>query len=382
MDSRKISLTHDWLVQKGGAEGVLSSLLDIWGDVPIYTMVYDAQGPCKDFFIGRTIEASFLQRLPSATKRYRSFLPLMPLAVEQLDLNDYSLIISSSYSFTKGIITGPDQLHICYLHSPVRYAWDLQHQYLRETGLHSGVKSWLVKIVLHYIRLWDQHSANRVDYFVANSHFVARRIWKAYRREATVIYPPVDVTSFVLQEKKDDYYLAISRLVPYKKMSLIINAFTLLPDKELIVIGDGPLLEILKSRSGKNVKVLGYQSKDTVVDYMQRAKALIFAAMEDFGIVPVEAQACGTPVIAYGKGGALETVIEGETGLFFYEQTVDALVDAVNRFESGEYTFSPQAIRKNAERFSKERFQQEFIQFVEEKWGEFQHGLPQHKPLF
>jgi glycosyltransferase involved in cell wall biosynthesis len=329
-----------------------------------------------EFLRGRHVQTSFIQNLPRASKSFRSYLPLMPLAVEQLDLSAYDLIISSSHAVSKGVLTGPDQLHISYVHSPVRYAWDLQHQYLKESGLDHGIKGLLAKWMLHKIRLWDYRTAAGVDCFVANSKFIGRRIRKVYGRTSDVIYPPVDVGAFDLCETKKDFYLTASRLVPYKRMDLIVQAFALMPEKRLIVIGDGPEMPKLVAASTPNITLLGYQEFSELRRYMQEARAFVFAAEEDFGITPVEAQACGTPVIAFGKGGVLETVVDSEdaslaTGIFFPEQTVASLVDAVRRFENQGRVFSALSCRKQAERFSNERFRQEFGDYVSEKFSAF-----------
>ena len=246
----------------------------------------------------------------------------MPLAVEQFDLSPYDLVISSSYSFAKGVLTGPDQRHLCYCHSPIRYAWDMQHQYLEQSGLTKGLKSFIVRFLLHYVRLWDYRTAAGVDAFAANSAYIARRIMKVYRREAEVIYPPVALDDFPLEERKEDFYLTASRMVPYKKIDLIAEAFSRMPEKKLIIIGDGPEMDKVRAKAGSNVELLGYRDNATLRSHLQRAKAFVFVAEEDFGIVPVEAQACGTPVIAFGRGGVAETVIPGKTGILFYEQSV------------------------------------------------------------
>jgi len=296
-------------------------------------------------------------------------LALMPLAVEQFDLSGYNLVISNSHSVAKGVITGPDQVHICFCHSPMRYAWEFQHQYLEESGLDKGLLSCPTRWMLHKVRMWDLRTANGVDEFVANSHFIARRIWKVYRREATVIYPPVDVDSFTLQENKEDFYLTVSRLVPYKKVKLIVEAFGRMLDKRLVVIGDGPQYEGIRAVATKNVEMLGFQNFEVVRQHMQRARCFVFAAEEDFGICVAEAQACGTPVIAFGKGGVLEIVkansTEAPTGMFFQEQTPDAIMNAVRSFESQVRRFTPAACRANAVRFSNERFRNEFSEFCE-----------------
>ena len=295
----------------------------------------------------------------------------MPLAVEQFDVRDYEIIISSSHATAHGVLIMPDQLHINYVHTPMRYAWHLYHQYLEESGLQKGLKGWNAKLFIHYMRLWDVSTSNRVDEYVANSNWTAQNIWRVYRRHATVIYPPVDVASFEICEKKENYYITISRLVPYKRVDMIIEAFKDLPDCKLMVVGNGPDLANLRSMAGENVEFLGFLPFNELKEVLGQARALVYAAVEDFGIVPLEAQACGTPVIAFGKGGVLETVIDGQTGLLFEEQTQESLVAAVERFEKSEIHLDPQVLRRHAERFSKKRFKHEITRFVELKWGEF-----------
>lgn len=370
----KIAFVHDWLVEYGGAENVLAAMLECWPAAPVYTLVHDERGPTASILQGHKIETSFLQKIPFGKKSYRSYLALMPLAIEQFNLSGYDIIISNSYAVAKGVLSGPDQLHICMCCSPIRYAWDLQHQYLRESGMARGFRSWLARWILHEIRKWDYRTANGVDAFLAISEFIARRVWKIYRRESRVIYPPVDVGRFSLHENKEDFYLTASRMVPYKRVNLIVEAFSKMSDKKLVVIGDGPEFKKVKSLATPNVELLGFQPADVLVDYMQRAKAFVFAAEEDFGIVPLEAQACGTPVIAYGKGGVLETVIEGQTGIFFDQQTTTSLIDAVDRFERLS-PFDPNSLRRNAKRFSKQRFQAEFEAFVDQAWREHLSGM-------
>lgn len=361
----KVAIVHDWLTVYAGAEKVLEQLLKIYPQADIFTIVDFMDKKERKFLNGHKITTSFIQNLPFAYSRYRHYLPFMPLAVEQFDLSDYDLVISSSHAVAKGIITGPDQKHISYIHSPIRYAWDLQHQYLRESDLNHGLKGWFARYILHKIRIWDTRTANGVDFFIANSDFIARRIWKVYRRESTVIYPPVDIEAFDLMPEKEEFYLTASRMVPYKRIDLIVDAFHAMPDKTLIVIGDGPDFEKIKSKAGANVTLMGYQSFEVLRDYMQRARAFVFAAEEDFGITPVEAQACGTPVIAFAKGGALETVIDGVSGVFFHAQTTDDLCEAVERFETMEW--NGKQIRENAVRFNIERFKQEIQQFIDNK---------------
>lgn len=360
----KIALVHDWLVNFAGAERALEAIYELFpGD--IFTLVKDEDALKGSLFERANIFTSFIQSFPKAKKKYRNYLPFFPFAIEQFDLSGYDVVISSSHAVAKGVLTSSNQVHICYCYTPIRYAWDLYYQYLKEANLEKGIKGLLAKIVLHYIRIWDQTTANRVDYFIAISNYIARRIKKIYGKDSKVIYPPVDTQRFELFTKKEEFYLAVSRMVPYKKIDIIVEAFKSMPDKKLLVIGDGPDFEKIKkiASGSKNIELLGYQKNSVVKEYMQKAKAFIFAADEDFGIVLVEAQSCGTPVIAYAKGGSLETVLENKTGVFFYEQTEASLIDALKRFDKME--FDPYLIRQNVLRFSKERFKKEFKDFVE-----------------
>jgi glycosyltransferase involved in cell wall biosynthesis len=376
----KVAIIHDWLVVYAGAERVLEQLVNAFPEADIFSVVEFLPDDMKRFIQHKPIKTSFIQHLPFAKKKYRSYLPLMPLAVEQFDLSGYDLVISSSHAVAKGVITGPDQLHISYVHSPMRYAWDLQHQYLGRSGLDRGMKGWLTKWLLHRMRLWDSRTANGVDCFIANSRFIARRINKVYRRESTVIYPPVDLAAFPFHEKKEDFYLAASRMVPYKRVDLIVEAFSAMPDKKLVVVGDGPDYPRIKRRAGRNITFLGYQPGGVLSEYMQKARAFVFSAEEDFGITLVEAQACGTPVITYGRGGALETIRgmddEKPTGMFFAEQSPIAIADAVRRFEAEGGRILTRACRENALRFSVERFNGEFRRFVDEECRIFQEREP------
>ena len=366
----RVVFVHDWLTVYAGAEKVLEAALELYPGAPIYTLVYRQENFRGTRIAEHIVRTSFIERFPKGREKYRVYLPLMPLAVEQFDLSSYDVVISSSHAVAKGVLTRADQLHISYVHTPIRYAWDLQFQYLKEAGIERGLRGAIARLVLHYIRFWDVASANRVDVFVANSYYVARRIWKVYRREARVIYPPVDVDRFTPVRQREDFYLTLSRFVPYKKIDLIVKAFTQL-GLPLVVIGDGPDFDKVKRFAGSNVQLLGYQPDSVVKDYMERCKAFVFAADEDFGITPVEAQAAGAPVIAYGKGGVIETVTPGETGIFFHEQTVEGLIEAIREFESGKYDFDLERIRKNAERFSKDRFQREFSELVDREWAKF-----------
>ena len=370
----KIAIVHDWLVTYAGAEKCLEQMLNIFPEADLYALVDFLDEDNRDFIKHKKVKTSFIQKLPKAKTKYRAYLPLMPLAIEQLDLSKYDLIISSSHCVAKGIITGPNQVHISYIYSPVRYAWDLQHQYLKETGLNKGLKGWLAKAILHYVRLWDLRTINSVDYFIAISEFIKKRVWKCYRRKADVIYPPVDVKAFEFCDKKEDFYLTASRMVPYKKMDLIVEAFTKMPDKKLIVIGDGPdFSKIQKIAEGNsNIKLMGYQPFKVLKEHMQKAKAFVFVAEEDFGITPVEAQACGTPVIAYGRGGALETVRgldikDKPTGIFFYEQDKNSLIKTINYFEENKKKIQFKDCRENALSFSIDNFKNILKKYVSNK---------------
>ena len=379
MKTPRIAIVHEWLVSFAGAEKVLQHLLEIFPEADLFAVVDFLEDKHRDLLGGKQARTTFIQKLPGAKKRYRSYLPLMPLAIEQLDLSGYDIVISSSHAVAKGVLTGPDQLHISYVHSPIRYAWDMQHQYLQESNLTSGLKSWLARWLLHYIRMWDHRTSDGVDVFLANSAFIARRIRKVYRRESDVVYPPVDTRRFQLSTDKQDYYLTASRLVPYKKVPLIVEAFKGMPDKRLVVIGDGPEWEKACAHQAPNIELLGYQSFEVLNARMQGARGFVFAAEEDFGITPVEAQACGTPVIAFGKGGSLETVRGPDqalpTGMFFHEQSVPAIQQAVRAFEATRDQFTPENCRRNAERFAIEAFQSQMKAIVESAYADF-IGLP------
>lgn len=367
----KIAIIQDWLVTIGGGERVLEQVLTLFPEADLFSIVDFIPKDERAFLQNKTVQTSFIQKLPFAKKMYRNYLFLMPLAIESFDLSKYDLIISLSHAVAKGVITGPDQLHISYVHSPIRYAWDLQHQYLFDTGLNKGIKGGIAKYMLHRIRSWDVIASNRVDFFIANSNFIKRRIEKVYRRDSTVIFPPVSVDDFLLHESKDDYYLSVSRMVPYKKISLIVESFTKMPNRKLKVVGDGPEFEKIKSmaKGFSNIEILGSLDFSTVVYMMQRAKAFVFAAEEDFGIAPVEAQSCGTPVIAFSKGGIRDTVIPDVTGVFYNEHNATSLMQAIECFE--ELVFDPVAIRNNALRFSNENFKEKFYAFVYNKFNDF-----------
>jgi glycosyltransferase involved in cell wall biosynthesis len=380
--AKSVAIVHDWLVCYSGAERVVEQMIDLYPSADIFAPVDVLTENERPFLGGRTPITTFAQNLPFLRKNYRSYLQFLMLAIEQLDVSQHELVLSSSASIGKGVLTGPDQLHIAYVHSPMRYAWDMQHQYLRASGNDRGAKGLLARWLLHKARLWDLRTANGVDHFIANSHFIARRIWKVYRRDATVIYPPVDVGQFTMREQKDDFYLTVSRLVPYKKVPMIVEAFKALPDQRLVVIGDGADMARIRKIAGPNVEIIGYQTAEVVRDYMQRAKAFVFAAEEDFGISPVEAQACGTPVIAFGRGGTVETIRglgdHQPTGLFFAEQTPQSIVDAIRAFERISGQISPVDCRNNASRFSIRAFKQAYSSFVEKRWQDFKNGKVLH----
>ncbi len=381
----KIAIVHDWLVTYRGGERVVAEIIDMYPDADVFSVVDFMPDKDRGMLRGKSPNTTFIQRMPLARRYYRSYLPLMTLAIEQLDLTDYDLVISSSSAVAKGVITGPNQLHVSYVHSPIRYAWDLQHVYLREAGLNRGVRGLYARALLHYIRLWDQRTAPGVDHFVANSRFIAARIWKTYRRAAEVIYPPVDTDTFTLGEgRRGDFYLTASSLVPYKRVPMIAEAFAGMPDKTLLVVGDGPDMAALKRVAAPNVQILGYQSHDALLQLFRSARAFVFAAEEDFGIMPVEAQACGLPVIAYAKGGSLETIKgldqEQPSGVFFPEQSVASLTQAVHEFEVNNHRFEPDAIRANALRFSADQFRQRFRHAIEEQLAERERRLVQFAP--
>lgn len=298
-----VGLVADWLVTYAGSEKVIAEFIKLFPQSDLYSVIDFLSDESRSRFMNKRAKTTFIQKLPKAKSNYQRYLPFMPLAIEQLDVSKHEIILSSSHAVAKGVLTGPDQLHISYVHSPIRYAWDLQHQYLREVGLDKGIKSYIARMLLHKIRLWDCRTANGVDHFIANSQFIARRIKKVYGRDADVIYPPVDVNRFELNFNKEDYFFTASRLVPYKRIDLIVEAFSEMPNRKLVVIGDGPEMQKIKSKAKTNIEILGYQPDSVMQEYMRNAKAFVFAAEEDFGIIPVEAQACGTPVIAFGKGG-------------------------------------------------------------------------------
>ena len=369
-----VAIVHEWFVDYSGSERVVEQLLNLFPQADLFAVVENLPPELKGFIQYKPVQTTFIQKLPWGKQKYQQYLPLMPLAIEQLDLSAYDLILSSAHAVSKGVLSGPNQCHISYVHSPMRYAWDLQHQYLSESRLKWGPKGLLARYCLHNLRQWDRHSAQGVDYFAANSRFIAQRIRKVYRRKARVVYPPVNVKQFDFNGgQRKDYYLAACRMVPYKRMELIVEAFSRMPARKLVAIGDGAGLARVKQLAGPNVELLEYQPTKQLIEYMQQAKAFVFAAQEDFGITLVEAQACGTPVVAYGAGGALEAVngldSDRPTGVLFPEQTVDSLIAAVEAFEAT--SISAQSCRDNALRFGIEPFKRTFANYVAECWNDF-----------
>lgn len=374
----KYALVHEWLTPRatGGSELVVRQILNhITAD--LYALIdFESTNP-QSYLFGRQIGTTFLQQFPQARNGVQKYLPLLPLAIEQLDLRQYDIILSSSHTVAKGVLAGSGQLHICYCHTPMRFAWDLTFDYLQSSKVGQGPQGTLTRYLLHRMRQWDVLTANRVDYFIANSQNTARRIWRCYRRPATVIYPPVDIERFPLITAKQDFYVTVSRLVRYKQVALIVQAFNQLK-RPLVVLGTGPELQQLRKLAQPNVQVLGEQPNDVVEKYLSEAKAFVYAACEDFGIAPVEAQACGTPVIAYGAGGALETVRDlrqcpdSPTGIFFESQTVAALMEAVEKFEACQEIFNPERARTHASQFACNIFEKRYLAFLESSWQEFQ----------
>jgi glycosyltransferase involved in cell wall biosynthesis len=379
----RIAVVHEWLLDFAGSERVLREILDLLPQADLFALLDLPDEELKNAIPRRAKATSFLQSLPRPRRWLRYYVPLMPLAIEQFDLSGYDIVVSSSHAVAKGVITGPRQLHLSYVHTPMRYAWDLQHEYLRAAGLDRGLRGWAARLALHRLRKWDVRTANGVDVFLANSAHVARRIRKAYRREAEVLYPPVDVSGFPLRQQKEDFYLTVSRLEPYKRVDLLLEAFGRRPDRRLVVIGDGPQMRHLRSMAAPNVELLGRLPTPEVREHMQRARAFLFAGIEDFGIVMAEAQACGTPVIAFGNGGAAE-IVRGEsaphpTGILFGEQTADAVLEAIGRFEQDPARFAPGSCRENAMRFDRSRFRSRFEELLRSHWEHFSRELAGEK---
>lgn len=368
----KVALIHDHLAQDGGAEKVLKVLTEIFPEAPIFTLLYDKKVVERNYK-GKQIEASIIQKLPWGISHYKWYMPFMPMAVEFFDLSGFDLVISDASAFAKGVITKTDTLHICYCHTPTRYLWSDTHSYINELKYNKYFKK-LISLVLNYIRIWDRVAADRVDSYIAISNFVAKRIKKYYRRESIIINPPVDIQNFKIAKEISDYYLIGGRLVPYKRIDIVIEAFNKLGLK-LKVYGDGIDGERLKNiaNGNKNIEFLGRVSEEEKYNLYSKCIAFINPQEEDFGITPIEAMASGRPVIAYGKGGVLETIIKGETGEFFYEQTVEALAETILKFDVNKY--DPEKIKKYAEKFSPERFKKELKEFIDNEYKKFNNNL-------
>jgi len=366
----KVALVHDWLTNYGGAEKIIESFHRVFPTAPVYTVFYD-QSRLPESFNDLDIRTSFLQKVPFGYKKHQWFLQFMPLAVEQFDLSEYDLVLSSSTCCAKGIITGAGTCHICYCNTPMRYAWDFYHEYTGKKGL--LMRSYIAW-QMNRIRQWDRVSADRVDYFIANSQHIAARIKKHYRRDSHVVYPPVDTDFYHPHGNEREFFLCGGRLVRYKRIDIAVEAFSRL-QLPLWVVGDGEEYKNLKRMADSSVKFLGSVNDTELRSLYQQCRAFVFPGEEDFGIMPVEAQACGRPVIAFGRGGALETVVEGQTGIYIKEQTVDSLVEAVKQFINAETAFTREAMTAHAKRFGKERFEFEIKEFVTTRYDEFKNAI-------
>ncbi len=364
----KTAIVHEWFAGYAGSERVVESFTNIWPDADVFTLA-DLLTPEERKIVLKSKPpiTSFIQKLPFAKTKHRWYLPIFPFAIERFNFSDYDLIISSSHAVTKGLRKRDDQLHISYCHSPMRYAWDNAELYLSQANISKGFKGFAARATINYLRKWDLKTAVRPDYLVANSKFIAGKIKRIYNRESDVIYPPVDVEKFEPVYQKEDYYLAASRLVPYKRADLIVDAFSKMKDKKLVVVGDGPELNNIRAMATSNIEVLGYKDGRELKSLMQRTKAFVFAAEEDFGITVVEAMACGTPVIAFNKGGTAETVIDNKTGILFESQTTESIIKAVERFENVRDNFDLKEISLYTKKFSRDIFEKNIKDYVDEK---------------
>lgn len=368
----RIAVIHDWLITAGGSEKVLRELLYLLRnhDTTLFTLMdFLSDEDREEFIFGKEAHTSFLQFIPGIRKHYKYFFPLFPRAIRSLKTREFDVIISSSHSVAKSVKKYPGQIHVSYCHTPMRYIWDMHQQYISDHGLNKRWKRWAAKPLMLYIRNWDFATSSDVDFFIANSQYIQKRIKNNYHRNSTVIYPPVNTDFFVPSNQKESYYVTASRLVPYKRIDLIAQAFSEMPDKKLIIIGNGPKWNEIKSISAPNIEMIKYNTNEVLRYYLQRAKAFVFAAEEDFGITPVEAMACGTPVIAFGKGGVLETVVDKISGIFFHQQSIKSIVDAIYRFENLEYIFDPNKIRQQALKFNRQRFHKEMAAFLQKHTG-------------
>ncbi len=368
----KVAIVHEWFVNYAGSERVVESFVNIFPDADVFSIVdFLDNNQRKQILKGKFAKTSFIQKLPFVNKHHRKYLPLFPKAIESLDLSKYDLILSSSHAVTKGVRKKTNQLHISYCHSPMRYIWDEAERYFEAANLNKGIKKFLAKKILYYLRKWDLKSAQGPEYLIANSKYIKEKIKRIYNRNSVVIHPPVDVDLFTLCETKEDFYLTASRLVPYKKVDLIVEAFSKMPDKKLIVIGNGPEKEKIKSILTPNIQYIGFQKFEALRNLMQKAKAFVFAAEEDFGIIVIEAMACGTPVIALNKGGTAETIIHNKTGIHFNNQTAEEIVEAVKNFEIMKDSFNPIEISEYAKQFSRSIFEEKIKKYINERSKDF-----------
>lgn len=368
LKNKKIALIHYWLVGMRGGESVVESLCRIFPQIDIFTLIYN-KDKISDIINSKNIHTSFLQQMPFSKKKHQIYLPFMPVAIEQFDLSEYDLVISSESGIAKGVITKPETCHICYCHSPMRYLWNMYFDYLKNEKMGFFKKN-TIRLFFNYLRVWDLCASFRVDYFISNSENVRKRVFKYYNRESKVIFPPVSLDRFEYSNKKKDFYLIVSQLVSYKRIDIAVDAFNIL-NKKLIIIGDGPEKKRLEKRAGKNIRFLGWQDDEVLKKYYSEAKAFIFPGEEDFGITSVEAQASGTPVIGYGKGGLLETVDDGNTGLFFGKQSADDLAEAVKRFEKADHKIKSEKARENSRKFDISIFEKEMQSFITEKYDDY-----------
>ena len=366
--SLKVAIVHDWFVNYAGSERCVESFTNIFPDADVFSLVdYLNLEDRKIILKGRNSKTSFIQNLPLSKTKFRYYLPLFPQAIEQFNLNNYDLVISSSHAVAKGVLTNTYQTHICYCHTPMRYAWNNYHQYINVSGFQKGIKGLLTAHILQYLRNWDFQSATRPDHYIANSKHIAKQIKKRYNREATVIYPPVDTDKFEVNNNKEEFYLTVSRMVPNKRMDIIVNAFSILKDRRLLVIGDGPLKNRLKKFATNNIEFIDPLPFEDLKQYMEKAKGFISAAEEDFGITVVEAMAAGTPVIAFSRGGTGESVIDNKTGVLFHEPSIESLIEGIENFESKIDSFDSYLIKEYSNKFNRNHFESIMKEFIVER---------------
>jgi len=374
----RVAVVHEWLLDYAGSERVLREILELLPRADLFALIDRPNEELMAAIPRRARSTTFLQFMPRPLRWLRFYVPLMPFAIERLDLSGYDLVVSSSHAVAKGVLTAPRQMHLSYVHTPMRYAWDMQDEYLRAAGLDHGPLGWAARFALRRLRRWDARSARGVNVMLANSSHVADRIRRTYGRDAEVLYPPVDVAAFPIGGARQDYYLTVSRLEPYKRIDLLVEAFAQRPDRRLVIVGGGPEMRRLQAMAPPNVELAGRLPTAEVLAHMQRARAFLFAGIEDFGIVIAEAQACGTPVIAFGRGGAAE-IVRGEdaprpTGVLFAEQSAAALLEALRRFERDPARFAPDACRANAMRFERSAFRRRFEELLHASWERFALG--------